>query len=220
MPDDFIPRFSDEYNSDEDTQGQQNSSPGSAGPPELSWSPMKPGGTNFGTHQLKEVSHTKMAFRPTMGAQMFGGVFLAFGIGAFGFGFYHEFISSGSMDGTWALIIFGFIFGASGFFLARSFNRPIVFDKNRSLFWQGKAPAPSTPEPHGEDWAHLDRVAGLQLLAEQVSGSEDTYHSYELNLVLDDGQRIHVVDHGNADRMRHDAEKLSYFLGVPIYDQR
>ncbi len=217
IPDDFIPRFSDEYHPDEDTQGQQEAS---AGLPAISRSPVKSGGgANFGTHHLKEVSHNKMAFRPTMRVQMLSWVFFALGIGALNFGFKQLFTSISSMDDdTWGLIIFGLFFGSIGFFLTFSLNLPIVFDKSRSLFrrgfWRGKAPDPSTstPEPYDENWVRLDRIVGIQLL---TNGS-----SCELNLVLDDQQRINVVAHGNAEQSRADAEKLSYFLGVPIYDQR
>ena len=42
--------------------------------------------------------------------------------------------------------------------------------------------------------------------------------SYELNLVLQDGERLNVVDHGSFDVLREDAAKLGEFLGVPVWD--
>ncbi|MEA4862851.1 MAG: hypothetical protein VB042_06040 [Victivallaceae bacterium] len=41
---------------------------------------------------------------------------------------------------------------------------------------------------------------------------------YELNLVLNDGSRLNLVDHFNFARMRADAETLSALLDVPIWD--
>jgi hypothetical protein len=55
-------------------------------------------------------------------------------------------------------------------------------------------------------------------LTEYVSGNKSSYYSYELNLVLDDGSRINVVDHGNLERLRSDAQTLSQFLGKPVWD--
>jgi hypothetical protein len=55
-------------------------------------------------------------------------------------------------------------------------------------------------------------------LSEFVSGSKNSYYSYELNLVLDDGSRINVVDHGNLERLRSDANALSQFLDKPVWD--
>jgi hypothetical protein len=51
-----------------------------------------------------------------------------------------------------------------------------------------------------------------------VTGNKNSYYSYELNLVLDDGSRINVVDHGNLDRLRSDAQTLSRFLDKPVWD--
>jgi hypothetical protein len=55
-------------------------------------------------------------------------------------------------------------------------------------------------------------------LCEYVTGNKSSYYSYELNLVLDDGRRINVIDHGNLDRLRSDAQPLSRFLDKPVWD--
>jgi hypothetical protein len=60
--------------------------------------------------------------------------------------------------------------------------------------------------------------ASFALWSEFVSGSKNSYHSYELNLVLNDGSRINVVDHGNLERLRSDASTLSRFLDKPVWD--
>ncbi len=52
----------------------------------------------------------------------------------------------------------------------------------------------------------------------RVSGNKSSYYSYELNLVLNDGSRINVVDHGNLKRLRSDTQTLSQFLGKPVWD--
>ena len=39
-----------------------------------------------------------------------------------------------------------------------------------------------------------------------------------MNLVLRDGNRINVADYTREGSMRADAEKLSAFLGVPVWD--
>jgi hypothetical protein len=55
-------------------------------------------------------------------------------------------------------------------------------------------------------------------LTEYVSGNKNSYYSYELNLVLNDGSRINVVDHGNLKQLRSDTQTLSQFLGKPVWD--
>ena len=55
------------------------------------------------------------------------------------------------------------------------------------------------------------------MVSEYCSG-ETSFYSYELNLVLADGSRVNVVDHGNLPRIRRDAAMLAGFLGVPLGD--
>ena len=50
------------------------------------------------------------------------------------------------------------------------------------------------------------------------SGDKSRYYSYELNLVLEDGSRLNVIDHGNVEAIRADAQKLAAFLGKPLWD--
>jgi len=109
------------------------------------------------------------------------------------------------------------------FFLvpAAVFLRPknkFTFDKSSGDCWRGRKPASGPFE--NSDRFRLERIKGLQILEKQVSGShgDKTFTSYELNLILDDHDRINVMDHGDADALRADAERLSQFLGIPLFD--
>jgi hypothetical protein len=64
----------------------------------------------------------------------------------------------------------------------------------------------------------LATIQALQLVTERVSG-KSSYNSYELNLVLKDGKRINVMDHGDQTALNADAEVLARFLNVPIWKQ-
>ena len=39
-----------------------------------------------------------------------------------------------------------------------------------------------------------------------------------MNLVLHDGRRYNVVDHGDQAKIRADAQALAAFLNVPVWD--
>jgi hypothetical protein len=65
----------------------------------------------------------------------------------------------------------------------------------------------------------LEDIHAIQLLSEYVRRSKSSYYSYELNLVLNDGKRLIVVDHGNLTRLQEDAKKLLEFLGKPVWDE-
>ena len=59
----------------------------------------------------------------------------------------------------------------------------------------------------------LNTIHALQLIKERCRTK-----NYELNLVLESGQRINVVDHGGLNRIREDANQLSQFLCIPVWD--
>ena len=61
-------------------------------------------------------------------------------------------------------------------------------------------------------------VHAVQLLREFVQGNKNSYDSYEINLVCNDGRRLNVTDHGTLHAIREDAHALGDFLGVPIWD--
>ena len=62
-------------------------------------------------------------------------------------------------------------------------------------------------------------VHSIQLLDEEVRRtSESMFWSYELNLVLRNGNRINLIDHGNQREIRWDAGDLSRIIDVPIWD--
>jgi hypothetical protein len=116
-----------------------------------------------------------------------------------------------------------FFLGVAAFFWHMS-RRPIVFDRSSGYFWKGsKNPAEQSDPDSVANSAQLEQIAGLQILSEHVEsrdsdGSTSRFHSYELNLVLDDAVRLNVVDHGNLVALRQDAAMLAEFLDVPVWD--
>ena len=67
-------------------------------------------------------------------------------------------------------------------------------------------------------FAGLEDIHALQLISEYCRGSKRSYYSYELNLVLRNGRRINVMDHGDSEKLREDAKTLSQFLEKPLWD--
>lgn len=191
-----------------------------------SWAPLKPGGANFRTHRLVEVSPTLLRFAPTVGALLFAGTFLLAGLGVASIGLSQGLLRTELGWEAWPTIPFGALFAAVGALLLRSFSRGAHFDRQRGLYWRGGAiaPEPAAGEPSGDDAAvRLREVHALQLLSERCSSSNSrgrrtSYLSYELNLVLRNGQRLNVTDHGAGDRLREDAQRLARFLGRPLWD--
>jgi hypothetical protein len=175
-----------------------------------SWEPLVGGGANFRTRNLVTVSSDRLEFPASLGMKAFGGVFALIGLVSVGVG---------ATVGSWIAVLAGAIFAAVGIVLFRSGTSPVVFDKRHGAFWKGRT-APYETRRHGdlEHYAELAEVHALQILPEYVRGNKSAYTSYELNLVLRDGRRLNVVDHGDYESLRGHAETLSVFLDRPVWD--
>lgn len=184
------------------------------------WTPAARGGANFCTHRLKKIDYTRLEFRPTFGMVVFCLFFILFGLafavlplGSFYYKQYGGF--------HWSMLpmpLFGLFFFLIGVVIFRMSQRPIVFDMKKGGFckgWAGSGPAGSRK---GEIFVDMGRIRALQILSEDCHGNKSSYHSYELNLVLDDASRVNVVDHGDLRALREDAEALGRFLGVQVWD--
>ena len=205
--------------------------PASFGDPialQTEWTPVAAGGSNFGTHKLVVEGPLKLSFRATWGARMFALVFIGIGVLLplfLGMTWY----TTGEPPFLFALFaaLVGALFGCLGVYMMRKLNEPIVFDRSRGCFYKGlldQGLAPGQWEPGGDgNQVAFGRIHALQIIAEFIrdTSSDNTggpYYSYELNLVLEDSERVNVVDHGDRKRILKDAATLAEFLGVPLWD--
>lgn len=185
------------------------------------WSPLKGGGTNFKTHNLVHVNSNRIVYKSSPGAKIFYSVFLLAGL-AFIIGF--SFVQIGNDSFSFSFdsifpILFGSIFAIIGSLLLLYGTKPIVFEKGSGYFWKGrKNPESVYNIREVKTYTKLKDIHALQIIAEYVRGNKSSYYSYELNLVLNDGSRLNVVDHGNLKKIRQDAQKLSLFLRKPAWD--
>lgn len=189
---------------------------------QTAWAPAKGGGANFRTHRLVTVDHSRLEFKATAGAVVFYLVFLLAGLGMMYFFFSAAFRAGGSPGVTFAALmplLIGLIFALVGGVMLYFGTAPIVFDTRQGCFWKGrKSPESTSDKGSVKVYSHLDDIHALQIISEYCSGNKSSYYSYELNLVLKDGQRLNVVDHGNLARLREDGANLSRFLGRPLWD--
>ncbi len=185
------------------------------------WSPAKGGGTSFTTHTITKVGSNRIEFRASGGARVFSIIFVLMGVGtAFSFSFFH--ISHGTFSlshDTVAPLLFGTVFTFIGGGMYYYFTAPIVFDKSKASFYKGrKVPGNGSGNDAMKYFARLEEIHALQLISENCRSDDDSYRSYELNLVLKDGRRINVIDHGNESKLREDARTLSRFIDKPVWD--
>ena len=185
------------------------------------WSPLKGGGSNFRTHKLVQVDYTRVEFKSTLGAKMFSFVFMAFGVGIPSVIGYNIVQESGDFFQSDVLFVdlFGLIFFGVGSFMFYWFAKPVIFDRTKGMYWKGwKAPQRYLAQNIVKESSRIGNIHAIQIIPEYIRSDKSSYYSYELNLVLKDGSRMNVIDHGNALKIQEDAKILSEFLGVPVWD--
>ncbi len=188
---------------------------------QIDWTPAKRGGTNFRMHKLISVGPNRVEFRASIGAKLFSLLFFFLGLGVF------VALSASSFSGATATffdagflvpLLISLVFIVLGGYLFYSGTKPIVFEKARGVFWKGRKGPDEAIDSRNGSFVRLDHVHAVQLIAEYVSSGKNSFYSYEMNLVLQDGKRVNVVDQGNLNRIREDAKTLSLFLGKPLWD--
>jgi hypothetical protein len=182
-----------------------------------SWAPLKGGGTNFKTHVLEETHPGRLEFRISPGMIAFSAVFALVGLALLGFKLptaswpYHK--------NDWGVLGVGTLFTLVGLGMLYSGSTRAVFDRTRGYFVKSrKRPEQVTDPSILKNYVTLHRIHAVQLVSEFCKGDKSRYFSYELNLVLDDGSRLNVIDHGNLQAARADAQTLAAFLGKPLWD--
>lgn len=184
------------------------------------WSPAKKGGTSFQTRELIAIAPYRVEFRATKLAIAFYGIFSVIGIG-FSVAFFFPSFQSGQLvfnSDTVIFIIISVIFLVAGSLAFYFGTTPIVFDKTKSAFWIGrKRPEEVFAQQPSKNFVRLSDIHSLQIISEYVRG-KNSYYSYELNIVRDDGSRVNVVDHGNIKKLKKDAKDLALFLNKSLWD--
>ena len=184
------------------------------------WTPLAPGGYRQTLHRLRPISPGVLSFRPTLQRhwqtllQVAGLVAMihALVVGLQG--------NDHATQQSWPMLVQIAVACSVSLYLT---NRPVVIDGNvgevrlgpQRLAWLGRVEllrglvCRAIP---------FHEVYSIQLLDEEVHTRQSHYWSYELNLVLRNGQRIHLIDHGNQQEIRWDAGDLARMINVPIWD--
>lgn len=186
-------------------------------PNRIVWTPLKPGGTGVRTHKLVRTASGDYAFRVSFGRSFAAlAVFMTGGAAGILYGLY-LLLFRWRPDGLF-LILWGSLFGFPlWWWLILFFRRP-VFDFRFRAYWRGRGDPRRAPDRRKlRDYTPFSEIAALQIVEEQLPRKGGTYSSYELNMILKDGTRRNVVDHGDGVRLRQDAEELARRLSVPLY---
>lgn len=175
------------------------------------WSPLRDSGS-LRSHRLVRVNTHRYECLPTIEIRGVSLFFIAGGAAAFFLLFRERFTFSTIVLSLGALAIISA--GIAMIYLA---SAPIVFDKTTGLFWKGRrSPDPSISMTDPRNCTRLTDVHAVQLISKLQTDNIGVF--CELNLVMDNGRRIHVLDQRNADMIREYGKTLSRFLEKPLWD--
>ncbi len=182
----------------------------------IEWHPMKPGGANFKTHVLKQKSVNIYKYAPSIGALLFSGLFFVIGVVMLlvGLG-----VIFNNADAPFILVIFGGIFALVGYFAFKQMSTPIQFNVTHGYLWMGnKKPQLAGNVKDQQKVIYFSEIHAIQIISERIKSNKSSYDSYEINFVLRDGTRFHVIDHGNHQHILQDVSILSKIINKPIWD--
>ncbi len=175
---------------------------------------------NFRGHELVEAGPRRLELRPTLQFHVFAGAFVAagalLGVGAVFFAGMPEVAFGALFPSLGALV-----FGGAGVAMLVWARRPRVLDADVGWFWIGSERERDVARRRGA--VKLSRVRAVQLLGEEIEssssdgGSDSSFTSWEINLVLDDGSRTCLVDQAGERAARQDAARIAGLLGVPLH---
>ncbi len=168
-----------------------------------SFEPLCPGGANFCAHRLDFSEWGRVRVVSTWKAKLAASVFVDVAIAIVAVAIFVE-------RARVLCLIYGSVFLAIGLFLtwALVLRKRAFFNLTAEQFVSGK------------EVVDFSRIAALQVVVEVVTGGKGgSYLSRELNLVLDDGSRVNVMDHGNRVHFEEDTQKLAETLGLEVWDK-
>ena len=181
------------------------------------WSPLEPGGTNSTDYRFNKVSSTRVEFKASPKLYLVVAVFLILGVAA---------IIKFSMEPTGSLLFYGgiglgIILILTGISKLIGFKTIPMFDLDEGYFWKNQK-SPDKDIKNSSTQCRLEDIHAIQLIQERIqsggSSGSSSFYSFEMNLVLNNGKRLNVVDHGTLSRIRKNADQLSDFLDVPVWD--
>jgi hypothetical protein len=183
------------------------------------WTSCSRWATDARTHKLTPQRPDCLAFTASLGMKAFVAIFILVGIGAL----VATFILMDREDIPLPVRIFipimGVWFCTGAPMFGRAMSAPRTFDQSIGYYWKGRGhPELAASGRRVKDRVKLDHIHALQIIEKRVRNRENSYNSSELNLVLNDASRVHVILDGRIDKLRVDAQTLSYFLDVPLWD--
>jgi len=177
------------------------------------WQAMHSGAANFKTHKLIQ-SNQRLILQPSAQLTIFYGLFIAVGLNNVVFNYLevifqqgaHVFLENPTLIlSQWLTVGTTFIVVGFAIHLLMS-PSTIIFDQQTQRLSIDNKTLP------------FNEIHAIQVI-EAIAGGHGSgvFESYEMNLILKTGERIHLIDHGDLSAFIVQVEKVSECLQVPIW---
>jgi len=189
------------------------------------WTPLVGGGRSYQSHKLVRVNDDRIQFKTTVKVAIFFLFLSATGV----FTIYLTLFGEGDSNPIVGLGL-GLFMIVLGLFLFMRSTKRITFDRSLKALWKGKEDPAKMINPSGIDgYVSLKKLHAIQIIKELVesdslhdedgfSTQNDDFLSYELNLIMNDGKRINVLDHGHKQSIENQAYAISDLFDIPVWD--
>ncbi len=126
----------------------------------------------------------------------------------------------GRMD--WSFLLFWGILGLLGAGMFGWQHRRIphyeVFDATERAFFMTNRDPRAVIAEQQDSYVPFSEIGALQLLRKYCRAGKHSYWAYELNLILQNGDRIHLVAHGKYQHLLKEAVTLAEWLDIPFWN--
>ena len=192
------------------------------------WTPLHGGGQSFKSHTLVKVSDDRLVFKRSLSSSIFYGLTVLAGLITMGLSIFGSLLGMSHSENPLYGIAFGLLFVGVGVYLYTKGAPTINLDRKLKALWKGTVDAAAVINKSSIDgYTPLNKLHAVQVIEEFVSGNGDedsgrsnSYYSYEVNLVMSDGKRVNVLDHGSKKAIDEDSKAIAALFDVPLWDGR
>lgn len=185
----------------------------------IEWHKVIPGGKKYATHTLKKNSAFSYKYTCSKSHLFFNFIVIFAGIIMILLGWDVFFdIKSDLRKAGW--VFFGLLTLFVGVFFLLVHSIAITFDKKIGLVWKGRCPQSLAGRIKEKTKAvYFSDIHAVQVVKEYIKPAKSKYYYvYEINLILKDGTRFQVIDHGIRNQILQDAKILSHLINVPLWN--
>jgi len=177
---------------------------------QVSWQPIQRNARPLTNMILKSIEGT-LELHLNLLSRLFYFSFIVFGLA---FIFYATFqLLSYHFQATLWSVLLGFTLTGVGIYMFSKQAVPRIFDKEKNIYFK------ENENLEREDEIALNNIHALQVISYTEENEDKKEQQAELNLVLNNGERVYVCsyDADDYERVKKDAEKISQYINKPVW---